>query len=371
MKHKTNHLFQDPVLAIALILALLSMIFHKPDARYLKYIDFHTLILLFSLMLVSVGLKEIGFFQNVGEYFIGKVHSLKGLLILLVSFCFFSSMLITNDVALIIFVPLGILILEMADSKDQICFAVVFMTIAANLGSMLTPIGNPQNLYLYHLSHFTIPQFIGLMLPYSAVSLLMLLLGVYIFAPKKTLTTFTVQMSSKQPSGKSLTFYSSCFILCLLAVAGILSSWLLFIIMIGAFLCVRPSCLKKVDYHLLATFFFLFIFIGNMGRTPAFRVFIQSILEGNEYLTSILVSQVISNVPAAILLSSFTKHTTALIIGTNIGGLGTLIASMASLISYKQLALHQPEKKRAYILLFTLWNLIFLAVLFTIGFYFS
>lgn len=362
---------KDPVLLIAICLAFISMIFHKPDAQYLNYIDYHTLILLFSLMLVSAGLKEIGFFQNVGEYFIKKVHSLKGLIFLLVTFCFFSSMLITNDVALIIFVPLGIMILEMADSSSQICFTVIFMTIAANLGSMLTPIGNPQNLYLYHLSDYTISQFLGLMLPYSTVSFLLLIIGVLFFAPKKTLTSLNVIMPSKQQSVKSLVFYSSCFILCLLAVAGILSSWILFLIMLVAFILAKPSCLKKVDYHLLATFFFLFIFIGNMGRTPAFCNFIQSILEGNEYLTSILASQVISNVPTAILLSSFTKETTALIVGTNIGGLGTLIASMASLISYKQLVLHQPERKRAYVLLFTLWNLIFLGILFTLGYYFS
>lgn len=362
MKNKLSFLLQDPVLTIAVVLAFASMLFQKPDQLYIKYIDFHTLILLFSLMLVSAGLKEIGFFQSLGEYFTKRIHSLTGLLILLVCLCFFSSMLITNDVALIIFVPLGILILEMADAQDQICFAVIFMTLSANLGSMLTPIGNPQNLYLFHLSHLSIPQFLLLMLPYSGLSLLLLIACILIWGKKKTLTPLSIQMPSESQPVKSLILYGMNFVLCILTVAGILSPWLLLVLVLVFFFRFSPSLLRKIDYHLLATFFFLFIFIGNIGRSPVFCAFIKSILIGNEFVASILVSQVISNVPTAILLSNFSTDYTSLIVGTNIGGLGTIIASMASLISYKQLALHQPEKKRTYILKFTFWNLVFLVI---------
>ena len=285
------------------------------------------------------------------------------MLLILVFLPFFFSMLITNDVALITFVPFGIVVLRMANQEKLVVPIVVMQTIGANLGSMLTPIGNPQNLYLYAQSGMSPFAFILLMLPYTAVAALCLFI-VSFFIKSEHITELSTGDAPDQHFDKWLCIcYGVGFLLCLLCVAKVLPP-IVAAAIISVFLIIKNrSIFKKIDYSLLGTFIFFFIFIGNMGRIESFCRFLNGILSGNEKIVAVLSSQVISNVPAALLLSGFSDNWRALIVGTNLGGLGTLIASMASLISYKQVAAEYPERKGRYLLLFTAANVVMLGVL--------
>ena len=241
------------------------------------------------------------------------------------------------------------------------CLTVTLMTIAANLGSMLTPIGNPQNLYLYGRSGMSAGGFVALMFPYAALSALLLAAALFLFYRGER-----ADCSVEPPrslDGRRLLFYGVLFGLCLLTVSGILPEAALLVLIVAAVAWDRRELLARVDYGLLLTFVAFFVFIGNMGRLPQFKGFLESILTGNERVVSVVASQVISNVPAALLLSGFTDQWRELIIGTNLGGLGTLIASMASLISYKQIAVRYPGQKGRYLAMFTVWNVVFLGIL--------
>lgn len=363
---------KDTVLCIALILAAGSMLAVPPDSEYLGYVDFRTLAILFGLMSVTAGLQKIGVFDQIAEKLLGHVQTARGIILSLTLLCFFSSMLITNDVALITFVPFAFIVLGMlgAEQRERLLLPVVVMqTIAANLGSMLTPIGNPQNLYLYGRAGISVPAFLKLMLPYSLLSLVLLVVWGLLLgrscAQPPVFEKDTAQASPRREKGAAalLILYLALFILCLLAVGHILPWQAAFAaVLILVFLTDR-QVLAKVDYALLLTFVGFFIFIGNVGRISAFRVFLQGIIAGREIATAIAASQVISNVPAALLLSGFTEDFAGLIVGTNLGGLGTLIASMASLISYKRIAKEAGGRRGRYIALFTVGNLCFLAAL--------
>ena len=360
---------QETVLTAAAVLAVVSAFFVLPDAQYLGYIDLRTLAILFSLMTVMAGLRRQGFFDGLGRALLSRTHSTFQLTLVLVGLCFFGSMFITNDVSLLTFVPFTFVVLSRlgADVRRSLLVPVVCMqTIAANLGSMLTPIGNPQNLYLYGKSGMTIGGFVLLMLPYTLVSLLLLLAWAALVC-RKTSTVLSadelVSSSASQGDQKIILLYLVLFAVCLLSVIRVLPYGIAFAAVLVCALFADPHTLRAVDYSLLLTFVAFFIFIGNLGRIPAFSGWLQEFLTGREVLVAVLASQVTSNVPAALLLSGFTAETQALIIGTNLGGLGTLIASMASLISYRQIARELPQGKKQYFGLFTLSNLIFLAIL--------
>ena len=372
MIRKLYTFFQkETVLSISVILAVFSMFWIKPDHTYISYIDFRTLGLLFCLMTIVAGLKEIGVFDFLAEKMLSKAHGTKAIVSLLVLLCFFFSMIITNDVALITFVPLALIMLHKV---------VVMQTIAANLGSMLTPIGNPQNLYLYAQADMSAFALIRLMLPYSVVSLILLLFWIRFAASKapKMSKRNDISLSFSNTSEhhrenilkstatrktEYLIAYLLLFAACLLTVAHILDFRIPLLLVVLYVIIRNHTLLGKVDYSLLATFTALFIFIGNLGRISQFSYFLSSIMTGRETITAILASQVMSNVPAAILLSGFTNNYTSLIVGTNIGGLGTLIASMASLISFKYIAKENPHLRGKYFTLFTVANILFLAIL--------
>lgn len=363
---------KETVLCVSLILAVASMFIVPPDRNYWGYIDFRTLAILFCLMSVMAGLQKIGVFDQVAKKLLGHVKSGHSLILTLVLLCFFSSMFITNDVALITFVPFTFIVLDMLGDrqKDRLLLPVVVMqTIAANLGSMLTPVGNPQNLYLYGRAGLSIREFLMLMLPYTLLSLVLLvgwsMIQGRVCPQIPELGGASVQhgLSHGKKAVYPLVVYLMLFLLCLLAVGRILPWQAAFFAVLIMVFVVDRQVFVKVDYSLLFTFICFFIFIGNVGRIPAFRDFLQDMIAGREVYTAIIVSQVISNVPAALLLSGFTENFAGLIIGTNLGGLGTLIASMASLISYKYVAKEANGRKSKYILLFTAGNIFFLALL--------
>ena len=358
----------EAVLSIAMILAVISAFFLHPDKQYIGYIDFRTLAILFCLMAVMAGLQKLGFFNSIAEKLLQMVKHIRGIVFILIMLCFFSSMLITNDVALITFVPFTFIVLHMILGKAAeklIVPVVVMQTIAANLGSMLTPIGNPQNLYLYGKSGMDFAEFIVLMLPYTIVSFC-LLAGWCILFPYKGEKKVILEMKECTDISaykKELMIYAVLFVTCLLTVAHVLPYGVTLALVIAVVFWLDKRVLCQVDYALLLTFVGFFIFIGNMGRVPVFNELIQKIIAGNEILTSVAASQFMSNVPAALLLSGFTNQYELLIIGTNLGGLGTIIASMASLISFKYIGKEYRHLRGRYLLYFTAANILFLLVL--------
>ncbi len=369
---------KEVVLCVAVILAVVSAFWIPPDAEYISYIDVHTLAILFCLMCVMAGFRHIGVFQWIAGKLLKRVRRAGDLVLLLVLLCFFFSMFITNDVALITFVPFTFVVGKMLGEdtyKKMILPTVVLQTIAANLGSMLTPIGNPQNLYLYGISGMGLGSFMKILLPYSALSLVLLVVCSIWFGRKlrqtETASEVTVPLNQEIQPGErklSLMIYVVLFLMCLLSVAHILPLPITFVAVVVGILVTEYRELAHIDYALLLTFVAFFIFIGNMGRIPAFAQLLERLIAGNEVVVSIVASQCISNVPAALLLSGFTADIPALLIGTNLGGLGTLIASMASLISYKYVAAECaksdiPGGKGRYFMLFTVSNICFLAIL--------
>lgn len=366
-KQVINWVKKETVLTIAIILAILSMFFVTPDQQYLKYIDVKTLVILFCFMAVIAGMTQIGVFAWLAGGMLKRVKNIRQLLFLLVMLCFFFSMLITNDVALITFVPLTLVILQTQDKKIKekwLVPTVVLQTVAANMGSMITPIGNPQNLYLYGQSNMSCLKFMGIMLPYTVLAFLLLIVLIFIISRKsKDVLRVASSDKGKPIEKKKLVLY---FVLCIplfLTVLRCLDYRILFVIvllLVGGF---DRKIFARVDYSLLFTFVAFFIFIGNMGRMTAFSSLLSRVIEGREVMTGVFASQIMSNVPAALLLSGFTSDYKALMIGTNIGGLGTLIASMASLISYKLVTRENPFIKGKYMVTFTVVNVLFLGVM--------
>jgi Na+/H+ antiporter NhaD/arsenite permease-like protein len=359
-----NFLKKEAVLCISLLLAVLSMIFVPLDRQYANYIDFHTLSILLSLMLIMAGLRDLGLFSTIGSRMLDRTSNVRSLSIVLVLLCFVFSMFITNDVSLIAFVPFTIDVLIMAGLEKYMIRIIVLQTVAANLGSMLTPIGNPQNLYLFSKSRMSPAGFVSLMLPYTLLSFAGLLAACFILIDRRDVSVKTQAPKTLLSAEKrKAVIYILLFLFALTSVARLISVYIVMAVVLAAVLALDRKTLLKADYALLFTFVFLFIFIGNMKRIPQISLWLGSIIQGHELLTSVLSSQVISNVPAAILLSGFTDNTSALIVGTNLGGLGTIIASMASLISFKYYGKTAGKRNAAYLGVFTLLNLIFLAAL--------
>lgn len=359
-----NFLKKEAVLCISLLLAVLSMIFVPLDRQYANYIDFHTLSILLSLMLIMAGLRDLGLFSTKGSRMLDRTSNVRSLSIVLVLLCFVFSMFITNDVSLIAFVPFTIDVLIMAGLEKYMIRIIVLQTVAANLGSMLTPIGNPQNLYLFSKSRMSPAGFVSLMLPYTLLSFAGLLAACFILIDRRDVSVKTQAPKTLLSAEKrKAVIYILLFLFALTSVARLISVYIVMAVVLAAVLALDRKTLLKADYALLFTFVFLFIFIGNMKRIPQISLWLGSIIQGHELLTSVLSSQVISNVPAAILLSGFTDNTSALIVGTNLGGLGTIIASMASLISFKYYGKTAGKRNAAYLGVFTLLNLIFLAAL--------
>lgn len=369
----------ETVLIISLVLAVLSSFAVRPDSEYAEYIDFRTLALLLSLMLVVAGAAKLGIFRWIAVRLVNTASDMRQLALILVMLCFVFSMFITNDVSLITFVPLAIEVITMAHMEQYMIKVIVLQTVAANLGSMLTPVGNPQNLYLYGLSGMGMQDFCLLMLPYTLTALVMLVVSVFIFIRKDRMAADGMCGTQEVCTDTAnidknvvllhvrYVMYTLLFVLCLLTVARVIPYQALLVIILAAVAIFDRNVLGKADYSLLLTFVFLFVFIGNIGRIKAVSAFLSEIISGHEIITGIMASQVMSNVPAAILLSGFGSNIRGLIVGVNLGGLGTLIASMASLISYRFYAGCKAGSVSGYMVFFTLVNVIFLAVLYCVS----
>jgi Na+/H+ antiporter NhaD/arsenite permease-like protein len=350
----------DPVLWISGLLAASTAFIVPPSAAYLSYIDIRTLALLFSLMAVVCAFSRRGLLDAAAGYFVLRARSRRGLGLMLVLLCYFSSMLITNDVALITFVPLALIL--MRDNKEAMMITVVLQTVAANLGSMLTPFGNPQNLYLYSAYLMSGRDFFAAVLPVGGASLVAVL-ALCLLLPRTPLTVSTNSAGVSIKTDVNIYLLGVLFILCIAAVLRFVPYPIAVIATVIVLMITDRQALKKVDYNLLITFCFFFVFVGNLGRMEAVKNLMGSLLYGHEVLVSALTSQFVSNVPAALMLSEFTENSKALVTGTNIGGLGTIIASMASLISFKLYCRTEGAQVKKYMGVFTWVNFGLLAVL--------
>lgn len=335
-------------------------------------IHLNTLCILFCLMIVIAGFEKLGYLEKLAQHITQRAQNRRRLSVMLVLLCFFLSMLVTNDVALILFVPFTISLYT--DTKNEATsFVLIMETIAANLGSMATPIGNPQNLYLYQRYNMNIITFIKTIGPYSILSLILLLALTGLYKRKKTDFLSTEDLlsdrkisfslpsdnNSKNNMTKTIT-YTILFILSLLSVFAIVPYYITFIIVIISILLSDRKLFRLVNYGLLQKFVLLFLIVGNIAEIPVIYSLLSKIIKGHELLCGIAFSQIMSNVPTAVMLSSFTENGAALMLGTNLGGLGTLIASMASVITYEFYGKLKGCSRKNYLCSFTLWNLLFL-----------
>lgn len=364
MKKLLGYLWGEKVLLIACTAALASMLLVHPDAGYAGYVDVDVLMLLCALMTVVAGLKRCGMMDRLCRALVHRAGNTRMLCVLLSLACFFSAMLVTNDVALITFVPLTCALL--AAQPGQLMLTVTLETIAANLGSMATPIGNPQNLYLY--AHYDMPlgSFLRAVGPLAAASLALLMLACLLVRPKPLGATGAGAAEGTLRTSMLL-LHGAQFALCLLSVLGVIPKWASFAAVMVSTLLTERALLEQIDYALLLTFVCFFIFVGNLGRLEAVRALLGGVIAGRELEVGILASQVISNVPAALMLSGFTEDAAALMRGVDLGGLGTLVASLASLISFKLYMKTEGARAGRYLGIFTALNLAFLAVLYLLA----
>lgn len=353
---------QDVVLSLAIFLALASSCYSLPK---LSYIDFGVLGVLLALMLVVAGLKEVRFLDWLAIECLNLCRSRRQVSLALVGISFFASMFVTNDVALLTFVPLALVIGKML--KMDMARVVIIQTMAANLGSMLLPAGNPQNLFLFASFSFTAWDFFQVMTLPTLFSALLLLVLVY---RRRDRAIRIALPPLPRPKKQLLVLYLGLLLLNIAAVLRFFPKELIIGLTLVLVLVVNRRLFAQVDYGLLFTFSAFFIFIGNISQTSLVRYLQEHVLSSatGTYLAGVVASQFLSNVPAAMLLAGLTKAGEALLLGVNIGGLGTLIASMASVISYKLFTQEHPYHAGTYLRMFLYYNFGCLLLLGALGY---
>lgn len=351
---------KNTVMVIALCAAVITMFFVPPDALYSGYFDFKTLTCLFCVLAVVCALKNINFFYMLARKIVRLFKNARMSVLALVYITFIGSMLIANDMALLTFLPLGFFVLTTTHKEKYMAFTFIMQNIAANLGGMLTPFGNPQNLYLY--TKFEIPnlEFMQIMAPPFVLSVALITVCCLLFVKPEPLELSDEKL--RLPPVR-LAIYLALFALAIAIVFRGIPYWIGLVVIPAALLVMDRKALRAVDWPLLFTFVFFFIFAGNMSRIDVVRGFLSGLLDRNTLVFSVLSCQFISNVPSAILLSQFTANYPDLLVGVNIGGVGTLIASLASLITFREYVKHNPGRAGAYIREFSLFNFSFLALL--------
>ena len=358
-----NFIRREAVFCVALVLSLATAIVNPPSAAWLEAMDWKTLGTLFCLMGVSEGLKDSGIFAAASRALAHRAKDTRRLSFLMVAIVFFSSMLFTNDVALLMFVPFSLAMLQERMDEKGLASLIVLETVAANLGSMTTPVGNPQNLFIVSHYNLSAASFFATILPYSLASAILLLVSTTLMMARGTTVEADEAAENRPIKGRQATIWLIFLLAALLSVFRILDWRLLFAIEALYMLIFERKTLRRIDYILLLTFVCFFIFSANLRAIPALVGFLTGAMATSPVATSALVSQVISNVPAAILLSPFTADFTGPLVGTNIGGLGTPVASLASLISLKFFFARKEGRKGLYLAIFTVVNFVFLALL--------
>lgn len=346
------------VTIIAFVLAMITIFFVPIDKQYLYYIDYKTIICLFLISCIISAFKDIIFFYFVARNIIIRFNTLRKSYIALITITFVGSMVIANDMALLTFLPLGYLVLKETNNEDKEAFVFIMQNVAANLGGMLTPFGNPQNLYIYTKYNIDSIEFMKIMsLPFIVAIILLYLSSLFIGNDKLTLRYQDIKINPTKEKIYIVLFI--LVVLCVFRYVPLIVGLIIVPIVVWVF---DRQAFKSVDYSLLLTFVFFFIFSSNLARIDAVNVFFSNLLKHNIYLTTLFSCQFMSNVPTSILLSKFTNEYIPLLYGVNIGGLGSLIASLASLITFRNYQSLNPSKTKSYLLLFTIINLVFIII---------
>ncbi|PKV05432.1 SLC13 family permease [Bifidobacterium pseudolongum] len=379
----------ETILIVATLLAIISCFIVPPDGQYGGYVHVSTISQLVCLMLVVVGFQRIGVFRIIGSSLLHRVHTARGVVLTFIALTFISAMFITNDVALLTFVPFALAVLVMAHMEDKAIIVCALMTVAANTGSMLTPVGNAHNLYFKALTGMSTGHFLRIMAPYSILAAVLLVVVTCVVFRGRRIAEFD-GMDSKgfergvlapdparhQPDEIKVTgygagyggwraiVYTGVFVVCVLAVSDMVPLWVMCVVTFVAMVVCDRGSFRHADWALPLTFIMFFVFIGNMKRVPEFAGIAQAFVGQHPLEVSIISSQIISNVPASLLLSGFCDQWVPLIIGTNIGGMGTLIASMASLITYKNYTRQYPRQKGRYLGVYTAVSVMFLLLMY-------
>lgn len=379
----------ETILIVATLLAIISCFIVPPDGQYGGYVHVSTISQLVCLMLVVVGFQRIGVFRIIGSSLLHRVHTARGVVLTFIALTFISAMFITNDVALLTFVPFALAVLVMAHMEDKAIVVCALMTVAANTGSMLTPVGNAHNLYFKALTGMSTGHFLRIMAPYSILAAVLLVVVTCVVFRGRRIAEFD-GMDSKgfergvlapdptrhQPDEIKVTgygagyggwraiVYTGVFVVCVLAVSDMVPLWVMCAVTFVAMVVCDRGSFRHADWALPLTFIMFFVFIGNMKRVPEFAGIAQAFVGQHPLEVSIISSQIISNVPASLLLSGFCDQWVPLIIGTNIGGMGTLIASMASLITYKNYTRQYPRQKGRYLGVYTAVSVMFLLLMY-------
>lgn len=351
---------KNAVACIAFAAAVITCFFVPPDEEYKSYFDLKTLSCLFCVLAVVCALKNINFFYILAKKAVEVFKNAKFCILALVYITFIGSMLIANDMALLTFLPLGYFVLSTTGMEKYMAFTFIMQNIAANLGGMLTPFGNPQNLYLYTAFDIPTGEFMSIMTPPFMVSVTLITLCCLIFVKAEPLA---VEEDEVHLPPVRTAVYMLLFVLSIAIVFRGIPYVIGLAVIPAVLLFADKKALKMVDYPLLLTFVFFFVFAGNMARIDATKELFSFLLGKNTLVFSTLSCQFISNVPSAILLSQFTENYADLLVGVNIGGVGTLIASLASLITFREYTKHNPGKAGYYIKMFSAFNFGFLAVL--------
>ena len=345
---------------VAMLLAALTCFFVPFDREYLGYFDLSTLATLFCTLAVVSAFKNIRFFTWLAKKIVLKFGNLRNTVFALVFITYFGSMVMANDMALITFLPLGYIVLDSCQRRDKMPIVFVMQNIAANLGGMLTPFGNPQNIYLYSYYEIDAAEFLKIM-SVPCVVALALIIGVCLFVKKDPIKLYAEP--EKRPSVWRSVVYALLFVLSLLIVFDVLPWYIVFAVVLVAMIALDGKALGKVDYGLLITFTAFFVFSGNLARIDAISDILSKLIAKSPLLVGVASCQFISNVPTAVLLSKFTTDYANLLVAVNIGGLGTPIASLASLITLNEFRKHDPKATKRYIAVFLIINFSFLAVL--------
>lgn len=357
----TSFAKKNAVFCIAMFAAIITVFFVPPDKKYLEYIDYKTLTCLFCTLSVVCALRNIYFFRVLANKIVCLFGNTRSCILALVFITFIGSMLIANDMALITFLPLGYYVLSETNGKKYLVFACIMQNIAANLGGMLTPFGNPQNLYLY--TYYDIPDadFLRIMLPPFLLSIIGIVICCFIFVKKEPLSPENT-FEKKLPALRTV-LYVVLFCLSIAIVFDIFPYYIVLIVIVVFLLFLDRKALCQVDYGLLLTFVMFFIFSSNMARIDTVSSFLGGIVQKNPLIAGVVSCQFISNVPTAILLCRFTTDFERLLVAVNIGGAGTLISSLASLITFKEFIKYSPKEAKRYLKLFTIYNFSFLFAL--------
>lgn len=347
------------IFIVAVAVAILSMIIIPPDKEYLNYIDYKTISCLFITLAVVCALKNIDFFYILAVKIVSHFKTTRRCVIALVSVTFFGSMIIANDMALITFLPLGYYLLTVTGKQQLMAYVFILQNIAANLGGMLMPFGNPQSLYIYTKYNISVPEFIDIMIFPFIISML----GIMICCIFISDDPVSIDEHDKELNYRKVVLYLTLFAIAILIVFRIVPYICGIIIIPVVLFLVDRKALAAVDYPLLLTFVAFFILSSNLSRMDSIREFFSGLLNYDVLLTSVCSCQLISNVPTAILFSQFTDNYRELLLGVNIGGVGTLVASLASLITFREYIKHNPNEKMKYIAQFSILNFAFLTIL--------